>query len=91
MMICNTFFINCPKVLEFWNYWINCWENISGIEIKNINSPVLQKCIPNSQIPTHKKKKKYMYLIIAFYTPNTSRDYSRIISYMSMLAKCRLK
>ncbi len=24
-----------------------------------------------SQIPTLKKKKKYMYLIIAFYTPNT--------------------
>ncbi len=36
-----------------------------------------------SQIPTQKKKKNYMYLIIAFYIPNalyTSRNYSRIIA-----------
>ncbi len=47
-----------------------------------------------SQIPTQKKKKKYRYLIIALYTPNTiyaSRNYSRIMSQMSMLAKCRLR
>ncbi len=32
--------------------------------------------------------------MVAFYTPNTiytSREYSRIIAQMSMLAKCRLK
>ncbi len=36
-----------------------------------------------SQISTQKKKKNCMYLIIAFYTPNTiytSRDYFRIIA-----------
>ncbi len=33
-----------------------------------------------SQISTQKKKKKYMQLIIAFYTLNTSRKYSKIIA-----------
>ncbi len=74
-------FIKCPKVLVFWHYWVNWWENISGIEIKN--SSVLHICIlsgfPNSN--PEEKRKKYMHFII--YTPNTiytSRDYSRIIA-----------
>ncbi len=37
------FFKNCPKVHEFWSYWINWWEYLSGITIKN--SPILEKCI----------------------------------------------
>ncbi len=28
------FFINCPKVKQFWSFWLNWWEKISGIPIK---------------------------------------------------------
>ncbi len=37
------YFLKCPKVEEFWSYWIHCWEQISGIDIKD--SPVLDECI----------------------------------------------
>ncbi len=30
-------FINCSKILKVWNYLINWWENMSGIEIKHIS------------------------------------------------------
>ncbi len=39
-----TFYISqkCPKVNDFLSYWINWWENLSEIAIKN--SPVLEEC-----------------------------------------------
>ncbi len=39
------FFKKCPKVRvnDFWSYWINWWENLFEIAIKN--SPVLEECI----------------------------------------------
>ena len=37
------FFLQCPKVTDFWEYWIHWWENISGIKIEN--SSVLSECI----------------------------------------------
>ncbi len=37
------FFINCPRVNEFWSYCINWWDNLSGIAIKN--SPKLEEYI----------------------------------------------
>ncbi len=37
------FFKKCPKVNDVWSYWINGWDNLSEITIKN--SPVLEKCI----------------------------------------------
>ncbi len=49
--------------------------------INHLLVSVLHECILVFQIPTQKKKKKYMYLIIAFYIPNTiytSIDYSII-------------
>ncbi len=37
------FFKNCPKVNEFWLYWINWWEHLSGIGIES--NPILEECI----------------------------------------------
>ncbi len=37
------FFKKCSKANDFWSYWINWWENLSEITIKN--SPVLEECI----------------------------------------------
>ncbi len=37
------FFINCHKVKEFWSFWLNWWEKISGIPIKYCT--VLKECI----------------------------------------------
>ncbi len=62
------FFIKCPKVLIFWNYWINWWEIISGIEIKN--SSILHECIlfgfPNSN--PEKKEKIHVFNYCILYT-----------------------
>ena len=37
------FFIECPKVLDFWSHWSNWWENLSGIAIKDCQ--IIEECI----------------------------------------------
>ncbi len=37
------YFIRCPKVAEFWCYWFNWWENLSGIDIRD--NQVIEECI----------------------------------------------
>jgi hypothetical protein len=37
------FFLYCPKVKEFWEYWYNWWSNINTIKIHNC--PDLSECI----------------------------------------------
>ncbi len=37
------YFIRCPKVAEFWCYWFNWWENLSGIDIRD--SQVIEECM----------------------------------------------
>ncbi len=60
-------FSDCPKVIKFWNYWINWWENTSGLQIKK--SPTLYECIfgfPNSN--SGQKEKIYVLNYCILYT-----------------------
>ncbi len=37
------YFIQCPKVAEFWCYWFNWLANLSSIDIRD--SQVIEECI----------------------------------------------
>ncbi len=39
----NELRIHCTKVINFWRYWINSWENISDVKLKN--DPSLEESI----------------------------------------------
>jgi exonuclease III len=55
------FFINCPKVLEFWGYWFNWWERVTNIQITNINC-IKQRILFGFIYPPADLKEKFQVL-----------------------------